>query len=121
MSKIRPNPLFPTEAKPLSRELGVLWRELATNVNATQDLIDGNGGNGNRWGSGVETTDDIIITNANAGLILKSYDGTYWRVQVDDNGILRTTDVGTDVNNLGHSVMVGVGVLTITGHAPTVS
>ena len=121
MSKIRSNPLFPVDIKQLSREMGVLWRELATSVNATQDLIDGSGGTGNRWGSGVETADDIIITNPNAGLVLKSYDGTYWRIQVDDNGVIRTTDVGTDVDNLGHSVMVGVGVLTITGHAPTVS
>ena len=33
MRKIRANPFFPDEVKNLSRELGVLWRELATSIN----------------------------------------------------------------------------------------
>lgn len=33
MSKIRPNPFFPANIAALVRELGVLWRELATTVN----------------------------------------------------------------------------------------
>mgnify|MGYP007118305596 FL=1 len=94
MSKIRPNPLFPVDVKPLSRELGVLWRELATNVNATQDLIDGNGGTGNRFHGGVDTTDDIIIDDSDSGLVLKSPDGTYWRIQVTDLGVLTITNLG---------------------------
>ena len=94
MSKIRPNPLFPVDVKPLSRELGVLWRELATNVNATQDLIAGNGGTGNRFHGGVDTTDDIIIDDSDSGLVLKSPDGTYWRIQVTDLGALTITNLG---------------------------
>lgn len=95
MSKIRPNPLFPPEIKQLSRELGVLWRELATNVNATQDLIDGNGGTGNRFRGGVDTTDDIIIDSTTAGLVLLDTDGHYWRVTISTLGELVTTDLGT--------------------------
>ena len=94
MSKIRPNPLFPVDVKPLSRELGVLWRELATNVNATQDLIDGNGGTGNRFRGWVDTTDDVIIDDSDSGLVLKSPDGDYWRIQVTDLGALTITNLG---------------------------
>jgi hypothetical protein len=97
--KIRPNPFFPVEQQRLSRELGVLWRELATSVNELVDAYlgtsTGGGGGGNRWGSGVDTTDDIIIDNSDAGLVLKSPDGHYWRVQVTNLGALTTTDLGT--------------------------
>jgi len=41
MNKIRPNPFFPSEVKSLSRELGVLWRELS---NAVNELITNSGG-----------------------------------------------------------------------------
>ena len=34
MSKLRPNPFFPANIAALVRELGVLWRELATKVNS---------------------------------------------------------------------------------------
>ena len=98
--KIRPNPLFPTEAKPMSRELGVLWRELATSLNSLIDAFNGidtggTGGGGNRWGSGVDTTDDVIIDDSDSGLVLRSPDGDYWRVQIDNAGALVTTNLGT--------------------------
>ena len=99
--KIRPNPFFPADSKPLSRELGVLWRELATSVNTLVEGFTGGGsggaggGSGSRWGSGVDTTDDVIIDNSDAGLVLKSPDGHYWRFQVDNTGTLITSDLGT--------------------------
>jgi len=98
--KIRTNPLFPGESKPLSNAIGVYWRELATSLNQLVDAYlgtdsGGSGGGGNRWGSGVDTTDDVIIDNSDAGLVLKSPDGHYWRFQVADTGALVTTDLGT--------------------------
>ena len=98
--KIRPNPLFPGESKPLSNAIGVYWRELATSLNQLVDAYlgtdsGGSGGGGNRWGSGVDTTDDVIIDNSDAGLVLKSPNGHYWRFQVTDLGALTTTDLGT--------------------------
>ena len=99
--KLRPNPFFPEEPKPLSRELGVLWRELATTVNALilaytgNDSTGGGGSGNNRWGSGVDTTDDIIIDDSDSGLVLRSPDGDYWRVQIDNTGALVTTNLGT--------------------------
>ena len=99
--KIRSNPFFPDMPKPLSRELGVLWRELATSVNTLVEGFTGTGsggsggGSSNRWGSGVDTTDDVIIDNASAGLVLKDSDGVYWRFQVNTSGALVTTNLGT--------------------------
>ena len=98
--KIRTNPLFPGESKPLSNAIGVYWSELATSVNQLVEAYlgtdtGGSGGTGNRWGSGVDTTDDVIIDNSDAGLVLKSPDGHYWRFQVADTGALVTTDLGT--------------------------
>ena len=43
----------------------------------------------------VDTTDDIIIDNSNSGIVLKSPDGHYWRVQVTNAGALTQTDLGT--------------------------
>ena len=99
--KLRPNPFFPDESKPLSRELGVLWRELATTVNALilaytgNDSTGGSGAGGNRWGSGVDTTDDVIIDDSDSGLVLKDTDGVYWRFQVNTSGALVTTNLGS--------------------------
>ena len=98
--KIRTNPLFPGESKPLSNAIGVYWRELATSVNQLVEAYlgtgtGGSGGSGNRWGSGVDTTDDVIIDDSDSGLVLKSPDGHYWRFQVADTGALVTTDLGT--------------------------
>lgn len=97
MNKIRPNPFFPGDAKPLSNAIGVVWRELATAVNSIIDAINGTEATsgGNRWRGGVQTTDDVIIDNSDAGVILKSPDGHYWRVQVTNFGALTTTDLGT--------------------------
>jgi len=92
--KLRVNPLFPNDTKQLSRELGILWRELATIVNGNiADTIADTGSSRNRNGS--DTTDDIIIDNADAGLVLKDTDGVYWRVQISTAGALITTSLGT--------------------------
>lgn len=58
-------------------------------------VVDGSGGGGNRWGQGVDTTDDVIIDDATNGLVLKSPDAHYWRVQVTNAGALTVTDLGT--------------------------
>ena len=99
--KIRPNPFFPGEPKQLSNAIGVVWRELATSLNTLIDAFNGldtggggGGGNQNRWGSGVDTTDDVIIDDSDSGLVLKSPDGDYWRVQVTNAGALTITNLG---------------------------
>ena len=96
MNKIRPNPFFPGEAKPLGNALGVLWRELATAINQIIDAINGTESTtgGNRWRGGIDTADDIIIDDSDAGLVLKSPDGDYWRIQVTNAGALTITNLG---------------------------
>jgi hypothetical protein len=91
--KIRANPLFPNDTKQLSRELGILWRELATMVNSSIAETVSSGGR-NRNGQGVDTTDDVIIDDSDAGLVLKSPDGDYWRIQVTNLGVLTITNLG---------------------------
>jgi hypothetical protein len=46
---------------------------------------------------GVDTTDDVIVDNAAKGLVLKDTQGTphYWRVTVNNVGVLVITDLGT--------------------------
>ena len=100
MSKIRPNPLLSPDAKKLSVEISVLWRELATELNNLIEAfkgidLTGGGGNNNRWGSGVDTTSDVIIDSTTAGLVLKDTAGHYWRVKINTSGVLTTTDLGT--------------------------
>lgn len=53
------------------------------------------GSTGNRWKGGVDTSDDLVINDASAGLVLKDSAGHYWRVQVTTAGALTTTDLGT--------------------------
>lgn len=55
----------------------------------------GTGGGGGRYRGGVDTTDDIVIDDSDSGLVLKSPDGHYWRVQVTNAGALTVTDLGT--------------------------
>ena len=44
---------------------------------------------------GVDTTDDVIVDDSVNGLVLKSPDGHYWRLQVSNTGVVSTTDLGT--------------------------
>lgn len=39
--------------------------------------------------------DDIIIDLSTAGVVLKSSDGHYWRVTIETDGTMTTTDLGT--------------------------
>lgn len=92
--KIRQNPILPHAIPELVREFSVLWRELATAFNATiADTTSTDGAARNRLGT--DTTDDIIIDNSDAGLVLKSPDGRYWRVRVTNFGSLTITNLGT--------------------------
>ncbi len=43
----------------------------------------------------LDTTRDVIVDDATKGLVLKSPDGHYWRVLVDNAGALSQTDLGT--------------------------
>jgi hypothetical protein len=91
--KLRSNPIFPNALPALSRELGVLWRELATFVNSNiSTTITTDGKTRNR--NGVDTTDDVVIDDSDAGLVLKSPDGDYWRIQIDNAGSFVITNLG---------------------------
>ncbi len=50
-----------------------------------------------RTTKGVDTTDDLVVDNAAKGLVLKDTQGTphYWRVTVNNVGLLVITDLGT--------------------------
>lgn len=50
---------------------------------------------GTRILKGVDTTDDLIVDVDTKGLVLKSPDAHYWRITVDNSGVLSTTDLGT--------------------------
>ena len=46
----------------------------------------------------VDVAEDIIIDLATKGLVLKDTQGTphYWRITVENDGSLKTTDLGTE-------------------------
>lgn len=50
---------------------------------------------GTRLLKGVDTTDDLIVDLTTKGLVLKSPDAHYWRLTVDNTGVITTTDLGT--------------------------
>lgn len=52
---------------------------------------------GTRVTKGVETTDYVVIDSATSGLVLRDTQATphYWNVQVNNVGVLITTDLGT--------------------------
>lgn len=49
---------------------------------------------GNRMVKGVDTTDDVIVDDNSKGLVLRSPDGSYWRVTVSNLGALSATSLG---------------------------
>ena len=49
---------------------------------------------GNRMVKGVDTTDDVIVDDNGKGLVLRSPDGSYWRVTVSNLGALSATSLG---------------------------
>lgn len=46
---------------------------------------------------GTDSTDDVIVDLATKGLVLKDTQGSphYWRVTIDNSGVLQTADLGT--------------------------
>lgn len=52
---------------------------------------------GARVTKGTDTTDDLIVDDATKGLVLKDTQGTphYWRITVDNTGVLVISDLGT--------------------------
>lgn len=46
---------------------------------------------------GVETDDDLVITDSGRGLVLRSDAGDYFRVTVSDGGSLVVTNIGTTI------------------------
>ena len=47
-----------------------------------------------RLARGVDTMDDLIITAATKGLVLRSPDGNYWRATISNLGALTWTNLG---------------------------
>jgi hypothetical protein len=43
----------------------------------------------------VDVVNDIIIDSSSVGLVLKSPDAHYWRITIDNAGVLNSTDLGT--------------------------
>jgi hypothetical protein len=68
-------------------------------LTANKDAVSGYAGlnASSRTTKGVDTTDDIIVDLATKGLVLKDTQGTphYWRVTIDNTGVLVTADLGT--------------------------
>ena len=52
--------------------------------------------NGDLDVAGLDSSSDVIVDDPTKGVVLKSPNGHYWRLTVDDNGVLATADLGTD-------------------------
>jgi hypothetical protein len=48
-----------------------------------------------RMNRGVDTTQDLIVTDTLKGMVLTSPNGHYWRATIGNTGILTWTDLGT--------------------------
>lgn len=48
----------------------------------------------NRITLGTDTVDDLIVDDTLKGLVLKSPDGNYWRVTINNSGTLIRTSLG---------------------------
>ena len=72
-----------------------------TDAQVTSEKNNANGYAGlnavSRTTRGVDSTDDVIIDSATDGLVLRDTQGTphYWRVRVNNAGVLVITDLGT--------------------------
>ena len=47
-----------------------------------------------RTTKGIDSTDDLIIDLATKGCVLKSADNHYWRITIQNDGTLITSDLG---------------------------
>ena len=52
--------------------------------------------NGDLDVQGLDSSSDVIVDNAEKGVVLKSPNGTFWRLTVDDGGNLMVEDIGTE-------------------------
>jgi len=69
------------------------WREAIRAVATTWNTTF-NGSN--RLLFGTDTKDDVIVDADSKGAVLKSPNGHYWRLTVDNTGAITTNDLGTD-------------------------
>jgi hypothetical protein len=76
--KLDPHPRFPADGGLLIRKLTDLFAQTANVVNR---IIDG--------------TENRVFEDG-YGVVLKSADGHYWALGVDNAGTVTTTDLGTD-------------------------
>ena len=49
----------------------------------------------NRMNRGVDTNQDVIVTDTLKGVVLRSPDGDYWRISIDNAGTISGTNLGT--------------------------
>lgn len=77
-----------------ARRVGYGFNHLHDAIDDIYDNLDGSSTTG-RVRKGSDTTDDVVIDNSDAGLVLLDTAGHYWRVQVNTSGVLITTDLGT--------------------------
>ena len=49
---------------------------------------------GERLAVGVDTTDDLIVTETTKGLVLRSPDGNYWRGTISNVGVVTWANLG---------------------------
>jgi len=93
-------PPAPNGALPGSTFWNDWCEKLRTTINALSNsfswnLITGTPTTFSGYGiSPLITTDDFIVDDENNGVILKSPDGHYWRISVNNGGNLFTTDLG---------------------------
>ena len=52
--------------------------------------------NGDLDVNGLDSSSDVIVDDSTKGIVLKSPNGHYWRLTVDDTGTLEAEDIGTD-------------------------
>ena len=48
----------------------------------------------NRMVRGVDTNQDVIVTDTIKGIVLRSPDGDYWRATISDLGVVTWTNLG---------------------------
>jgi len=74
---------------------GIVDAQASTQKNAANGYAGLNASS--RVTKGVDTTDDLIVDSATKGLVLKDTQATphYWRITVNNVGVLVITDLGT--------------------------
>lgn len=92
-----PLPPCPTQEKEFTYSW-VKWLLKVRNIilSVQQSIVPDTGGGGgrSRWGGGVDTDEDVIISYP-SGVVLQDSAGVYWRIGVTVGGVLTTTNLGT--------------------------